>query len=497
MHSQQVWGGHLSVSPNEANLLFCAGRDVAPLPMADAVLLPYDLWTNRAHTIMLAKQGIIPHTTANSLLQGLQNLEQLIQENKFELDPAKEDVHINIESFLTESCGSDVGGRLHTARSRNDQAACDLRLYLRQSCLDLETQLDNFAQTLLKCVASNDAKQTLPGFTHYQPAMLTSWGHWLCSYLQGIFRDCKRAASCYQLLNQCPLGAAASFGSSWNIDRELTAKLLGFDGVEINTLDCISSRGESEAQLVQVYAFVMNHLSMIAQDLIILSFPYVGILQIDEAFVTGSSIMPQKKNPDFAEVIKSKAAYVQGALTSILGSQRASLSGYNRDSQQCKYLAFDVIRECLPALNILSGVFESLKLNHERAKELCHLGFMNATDVADLLAQRLNLPFRDAYHILANAVKSSQTTGKLSSATLSRALEESELQINISQHELELWSDPEFLINRRQHIGSPAQKQVQKHLDLLHDEFQAVHESIQKRQQAIENSYQQCSKWSF
>ncbi len=497
MHSQQVWGGHLSVSPNEANLLFCAGRDVAALPMADTLLMPYDLWTNRAHTIMLAKQGIISHTTANSLLQGLKKLEQLISDNQFELDPAKEDVHINIESFLTEHCGADVGGRLHTARSRNDQVACDLRLYLRQECLNLETQIEYLAKILLKCVTSSDGKQTLPGFTHYQPAMLTSWGHWLCSYLQAILRDCKRAAACYQILNQCPLGAAASFGSSWNIDREMTAHLLGFDGVEVNTLDCISSRGESEAQLVQVYVFAMNHLSMIAQDLIILSFPYVAILQIDEAFVTGSSIMPQKKNPDFAEVIKSKAAYAQGTLLSIMGAQRASLSGYNRDSQQSKYLVFDVIRECLPAFQILSGVFDSLKFNGERAKDLCHLGFMNATDVADLLAQRLNLPFRDAYHILANAVRYSEKTGKLSTEALSRALEESGLQADIPQNELELWGDPEFVINRRQHTGSPSQSQIQKHLDSLDNEFQAVQKSIQKRQQVIHDAYHQCSQWSF
>ena len=497
MNHQQVWGSHLSTSPNEANVLFCAGRDVTTLPMADAVLLPYDLWTNRAHAIMLCKQGIIPIEMAHSLLEGLNQIEDLAKQGKFELDPTKEDVHINVESFLTEKLGSNVGGRIHTARSRNDQAACDLRLYLRQACLDLEIQLLQFTKTLLKRVENPESQLTLPGFTHYQPAMLTSWGHWLCSYLQGLVRDLKRAEFCYQLLNKNPLGAAASFGSSWDIDRQFTTDLLGFDGIEINTLDCISSRGESEAQLVQVYAFVMNHFSMIAQDLIILSFPYVGIIEIDEAFVTGSSIMPQKKNPDFAEVIRSKAAYVQGALTTILGTQKASLSGYNRDSQQNKYLACDVIRECLPAATILSGVFDSLKLNPQRMQELCYLGFMNATDIADLLAQRLQIPFRDSYHILANAVKYSQKSGQLSVEALTQALEESALQVHIPQKELESWSDPEFLINCRTHVGSPSHEQIKNHCNHFNQELSDIENSINQRQQKIQNSYQQCLQWQF
>ena len=357
-HKQsQIWGSHLKNQPDEQNVLFCAGRDVQELPMADELLLPYDIWTNRAHCIMLERQGLIPTASLAKILTGLSQLEKLVETGEFSLDPAKEDVHINVEAFVTEKQGADAGGRMHIGRSRNDQSACDMRLYLRSVGLTLFDSVKNMAESLL-AQAEEHTESVMPGFTHYQPAMVTTWGHWLCSYVQGLCRDLERISFSISLINRNPLGAAAAFGTSWPIDRKLTTELLAFAKVDSNTLDCIVSRWENEAQLAHTGAMLMNHLSIVSQDLIFLSHPYSRLLQLDDNYVTGSSIMPQKKNPDFAEVIKSKASLAHGFLSSLLGIQKGSLSGYNRDTQVTKYLIMDLIRECEAAPVILQGVFE-------------------------------------------------------------------------------------------------------------------------------------------
>ena len=208
----QIWGKHLSNPPDEQNVLFCAGRDVQEIPMADQILLPFDIWTNRAHCIMLHKQEIISGSCLRKILTGLGKLENLIEEGNFELDPKKEDVHINVEDFVTEDQGVDAGGRMHIGRSRNDQTACDMRLYLRSSCLNLFFAVKNFASALI-LKAEENAESVMPGFTHYQPAMVTTWGHWLCSYIQGLCRDLERLAFTLSLINRNPLGAAAAFGT--------------------------------------------------------------------------------------------------------------------------------------------------------------------------------------------------------------------------------------------------------------------------------------------
>ena len=285
----QIWGKHLSKPSDEQNVLFCAGRDVQEIPMADQILLPFDIWTNRAHCIMLHKQEIISGSCLRKILTGLGKLENLIEEGNFELDPEKEDVHINVEGFVTEDQGVDAGGRMHIGRSRNDQTACDMRLYLRSSCLKLFFAVKDFTSALL-LKAEENAESVMPGFTHYQPAMVTSWGHWLCSYIQGLCRDLERLEFALSLVNRNPLGAAAAFGTSWPIDRALTTKLLAFDIIVFNTLDCIVSRWENEAQLAHSITLLMNHLSIVAQDLIFLSHPYVGLIQIEDKYVTLSLI---------------------------------------------------------------------------------------------------------------------------------------------------------------------------------------------------------------
>ena len=461
------------------------------LPMADEVLLPYDLWTNRAHAIMLYEQKIMTSQTLSLILQGLAELEELIEAGQFALDPQKEDAHLNIESYLTEKYGLAVGGTLHTGRSRNDQIVCDMRLYMREACLQLGANSTSLSTALL-AHAKKHVQTAMPGFTHYQPGMVTSWGHWVCSYVQGICRDLERVGFTYQLINRNPLGAAASFGTSWQINRQRTSDLLGFDCVDTNTLDCIVSRWENEAQLTQSYAVLMNHLSTIAQDLIFLSSPYIGMIEIEESMVTGSSIMPQKKNPDFAEVIKAKASLSHGILMSLLGIQKGSLSGFNRDTQLTKYLVMDVIRECEPAPLILKSVFEGLTVHEEVMRQYCQEGFVNAVDVADFLARTLDMPFRECYHVLALAVKYSQEAGRITHPALRHAMRESGCLGEISPETVDSLNDPSSLLKQRQHQGAPNPESLPTQIEALSNSLTEHSRFLQQARNQLEQARNVC-----
>tara|TARA_Y100001947_G_scaffold105991_1_gene90645 strand:- start:247 stop:1740 length:1494 start_codon:yes stop_codon:yes gene_type:complete len=489
----QIWGSHLKYQPDEQNVLFCAGRDVQELPMADELLLPYDIWTNRAHCIMLQRQGLIPTEILNKILAGLRQLEKLVEADNFSLDPGKEDVHINVEAFVTENQGAEAGGRMHIGRSRNDQSACDMRLYLRSVGLNLFNSVKNLATAFL-AQAEENTESVMPGFTHYQPAMVTTWGHWLCAYVQGLCRDLERLAFALAQINRNPLGAAAAFGTSWSIDRQLTTELLAFEKIDTNTLDCIVSRWENEAQLAYAATMLMNHFSIVAQDLIFLSHPYSGLLQIDDNYVTGSSIMPQKKNPDFAEVIKSKASLAQGFLSSLLGIQKGGLSGYNRDTQVSKYLIMDLVRECEATPIILQGVFESLTINTDKMKKQCESGFMNSVDIADHLARTLDLPFRECFHLLARAVKLSEPETKITTAALGKTLAEFGHPTEIAEGLAE-FHDPRKLINQRQHEGSPSPKQIRLQIEELSERLNSLSFPLVDLQKNILDAQENCQNY--
>ena len=486
-----LWGGHLIQNPAQQNVQFCAGRDVREVPMADEILLPFDIWTNRAHCIMLEQCGLIQGTHLTGILNGLRELEDSIEKGTFRLKPELEDVHTNVEVFVSEAQGADAGGRMHIGRSRNDQSACDMRLYLRSRAIGLFEEVKNFAETLLG-LAEEHTGTVMPGFTHYQPAMITSWGHWLCAYVQGLCRDLERLGFTLRLVNRNPLGAAAGFGSSWPLNRELTTELLGFDRVESNSLDCIVSRWENEAQLAHAFSMLMNRLSVISQDLIILSLPYLKMVRIDDGFVTGSSIMPQKKNPDFAEVIRSKAAFVQGQLQSLLGIQKGALSGYNRDTQWTKYLIMDVVRECEDAPGILREVYRTLEVDMDAMRRHCQSGFMNAVDLADLLCRENGLAFREAHNIIARAVKLSSESGSISADSLKKAFQESGRDPQELPENIEAYQNPTTLIEARKHTGSPSPEQVRSQIGALHEELESISKPMIEISSRAENAWQRC-----
>ena len=489
--SSQIWGSRLTSAPDDLNVEFCAGRDVAPLPMADETLLEYDIWTNLAHARMLNKSKIISDSEMKDLHSALLELHALQQAGEFSLDPAKEDVHINIEHYITHTKGIAAGMKIHSGRSRNDQSATDMRLYLRDEVIHTLLSLFPLIENILE-KADAEKESIMPGFTHYQPAMITTAGHWLTSWSQALLRDVSRLISDLEILNSSPLGAAASFGTSWPIDREVSSALLGFHEVDENTLDCISSRGEYEASIASHLSIMLNHLSTISQDIILLSTPYYGMLTIDDRFVTGSSIMPQKRNPDFAEIIRSKAAVSHGYLITLLGILKGSMSGYNRDAQQTKYVIMDLFREIRFAPSIIAEVCSSMRFERENMAEHCRTGFMNSADVADWMAQQFNLPFRECYNILSLAVKYSEASGQLTKEALNQAITENKLDIKVSQKEVDFLNNPLSLLDSKGHTGGPAQSSITKMITNQQSKLIARKKVVQEMQDRIETAKKRC-----
>lgn len=399
-----LWGAAFSQKPSEAVITFTAGRDVVGVLPADAALLTYDLWVNKAHVLMLGTTGIIPKQDAVKILNGLGQLEKLVQQGKFLLDPHKEDVHTNIESWLTQMLGIEVAGKVHTARSRNDQTLTDTKLYLRDQVLVFVNYSIMLAQILLE-LADKYKGLPMPGFTHHQHAMVTSFGHVLAGYASMVIRDIERFQQWYVLHNHSPLGNMASYGTSFPIDRTMTATLLGFDGPDDNSLDAITNRWEPESDLAMAIVVLMNHCSSLSETLILLSTPEFGMMSLSDTYSTGSSVMPQKKNPDPLEAIKGKTGYALGQLTGLLSLGNANFMGYNRDSQWTKYMIVDVIAECTLAPVVLTGVLETMTVHQDVMEKWCHAGFIGATTHMEQVIQETHISMREAKIMTEGLVK--------------------------------------------------------------------------------------------
>ena len=459
--------------------------------MADVELIPFDIWTNLAHVKMLGKCNIINPDEAETLVNGLKELYELYLNRGFELDPEKEDVHINVEHYLTNEKGISAAKKMHSGRSRNDQVATDIRLYLRDKVLNLAKALITLIESIIK-KAQSEKDSIMPGFTHYQPAMITTAGHWLTAWSQALLRDVQRLLSAFEMVNRSPLGAAASFGTSWSIDREFSAELLGFAAVEVNTLDCICARGEFESEIASVVSMMMNHLATISQDIILLSTPYYNMLAIDDRFVTGSSIMPQKRNPDFAEVIRGKASYSQGVLMSLMGVLKGSMSGYNRDVQLTKYQIMDLFREVSSVPLILSGVCDSMKFNVEEMLALSKKGFMNSADAADWLARKFELPFRECYELLSLTVKYSEEYGQISFQAITKAASELGIAVQVTEKDVEFLNTPSSLINEKCHTGGPSTESIEGMITSQKNRLIELQAELDSKVKSIETARKKC-----
>lgn len=373
----------------------------------DKRLAMFDIQGSVAHATMLGAQGIISAQDVEAIKQGLGEIAEEINAGQFEWLLDLEDVHLNIERRLTEKIG-DAGKRLHTGRSRNDQVATDVRLWLRAVVDDVLVNITQLQLALLD-LAETHAETIMPGFTHLQVAQPVTFGHHLMAYFEMLKRDAERFADARKRINRLPLGAAALAGTSYPIKREMVAELLGFDGVCLNSLDAVSDR-DFAIEFNAAASVMMMHLSRFSEELILWSSPRFAFIDIADRFCTGSSIMPQKKNPDVPELVRGKTGRVYGHLMSLLTLMKGQPLAYNKDNQEDKEPLFDVADTILVTLQIYADMLRGIKVNANNMRQAALEGFATATDLADYLVKK-GMPFRDAHEVVALAVKAGVQQG--------------------------------------------------------------------------------------
>ena len=361
----------------------------------DCRMYRQDITGSMAHAAMLGATGILPKADADTLIDGLQTILDDLGSGKLQFDPACEDIHMFVEQVLTERLG-DVGKKLHTARSRNDQVALDLRMYLREQCDAISAQVKTLIEALVDRAAEYKSA-IMPGYTHLQRAQPITFGHHLVAYAMMLLRDRSRLADCRKRMNRSPIGCCALAGTTYPTDRAMEAAQLGFDGICMNSLDGVSDR-DFCAEFLSTLSILMMHLSRLSEELILWTSWEFGFVELSDAYTTGSSIMPQKKNSDMAELIRGKTGRVYGDLVGLLTMLKGLPMAYNKDMQEDKegvFDACDTVSMCLP---VMTGMIETMTAKPEAMKKAAQRGFINATDLADYLVRK-GLPFRSAYKI--------------------------------------------------------------------------------------------------
>ena len=399
---QEMWGGRFERRPAELMQAINVSIDV------DRRLWAQDLRGSRAHAAMLAEQRIISSADAAAIQDGLARIEQEIVDGSFPFRGRFEDIHMNVEARLAELIGP-AAGRLHTARSRNDQVAVDFRLWVREACDHAIGRIEALQRALVD-KAEAHADTLMPGFTHLQPAQPVTFGHHLLAYVEMFGRDASRFRDARQRMNECPLGAAALAGSPFPIDRRATAQALGFDRPTANSLDSVSDR-DFALEYLSAASICAVHLSRLGEEMVFWVSPQVGFARLSDAFTTGSSIMPQKRNPDAAELVRAKVGRIFGALTSLTLVMKGLPLAYAKDTQEDKPPVFDAHDALDLSLAAMAGMVADIEPDVARMAEVAGSGFSTATDLADWLVRTLDLPFRQAHHVTGAAVKRAEALG--------------------------------------------------------------------------------------
>ena len=374
----------------------------------DRRIAKQDIRGSIAHATMLAEVGVLSEADRDAIVEGLEGIHADIEAGAFEWRTSLEDVHMNVESALTDRIG-DAGKRLHTGRSRNDQVATGVRLLVREALDDVVAAVRTL-QCAILAIAEREADTVLPGFTHLQPAQPITFGHHMLAWFEMLARDAERFTECRARVNRMPLGAAALAGTPYPIDRAMTARLLGFEGLCENSLDAVSDR-DFAIEFVSGCALSMMHLSRMSEELVLwVSAPF-AFVELGDAYCTGSSIMPQKKNPDVPELVRGKSARVIGHLNALLVLMKGQPLAYNRDNQEDKEPLFDTIDTVVDCLRVFAAMLGTLECRRDRMREAARLGCMTATDLADYLVRR-GVPFRDAHEAVGRAVRGAVETGR-------------------------------------------------------------------------------------
>ncbi|HEY9057618.1 MAG TPA: argininosuccinate lyase [Aurantimonas sp.] len=400
--SNAMWGGRFASGPDAIMEEINASIDF------DRRLYDEDIAGSKAHAAMLADRGIISAADASQIIAGLEDIRAEIADGRFTFSREREDIHMNIEARLAELIGP-AAGRLHTARSRNDQVAVDFRLHVKAAFGSLAEALEAFIDALLD-KAEAHADTVMPGFTHLQVAQPVTFGHHCLAYVEMAARDLSRCRDAIKRLDECPLGAAALAGTGFAIDRHQTAKALGFREPTRNSLDSVSDR-DFALEFLSVAAICGTHLSRLAEEIVIWSTPQFGFVRLSDAFSTGSSIMPQKKNPDAAELVRAKPGRINGALISLLTVMKGLPLSYSKDMQEDKEQVFDAIDSLALALAAATGMVRDMAIDEQAMRRAAGHGFSTATDLADWLVRELGLPFREAHHVTGRAVALAEERG--------------------------------------------------------------------------------------
>lgn len=400
--SNTMWGGRFSAGPDAVMEDINVSIDV------DRNLYAQDIAASKAHAAMLAAQGIISAEDAKNIAHGLDTILSEIEGETFTFKRALEDIHMNVESRLSDLIGP-AAGRLHTARSRNDQVATDFRLWMRDSVDALDSALHDYQHALAER-ALEHAETVMPGFTHLQTAQPVTFGHHLLAYVEMAQRDRGRLADARKRLNESPLGAAALAGTSFPIDREMTAKALGFDRPMANSLDAVSDR-DFVLEVLSAAAIASVHLSRFAEEIVIWTSPLAGLVHLSDKFTTGSSIMPQKRNPDAAELVRAKTGRIIGALNALFLVMKGLPLAYQKDMQEDKEGSMGAIAALMLAIHAMTGMVRDLEADESRMKKMAGEGYATATDLADWLVRTLKMPFRDAHHVTGKIVARASEEG--------------------------------------------------------------------------------------
>ncbi len=393
--SNTMWGGRFAAGPAEIM------QAINPSIDFDRKLAAQDIRGSEAHVAMLARKGIVDAADAAAIVKALAEVKGEIEAGTFAFSRALEDIHMNVESRLAEIAGP-AAGRLHTARSRNDQVALDLRLWVRDAIDALILKIEAL-QRALASRAHDCAGMVMPGFTHLQSAQPVTFGHHLMAYVEMLARDAGRFRDARKRLNECPLGAAALAGTSFPIDRDMTAKALGFDRPTANSLDSVADR-DFALEALSAAAISATHLSRFAEEIVLWTTPQFGFVRLSDAFSTGSSIMPQKRNPDAAELVRGKTGRVAGALVGLLIVMKGLPLAYSKDMQEDKEGVFDALETLMLCLAAMTGIVEDMTPDPKRMKAAAGAGYATATDLADWLVRALKMPFREAHHLTGRIV---------------------------------------------------------------------------------------------
>ncbi|HKJ70157.1 MAG TPA: argininosuccinate lyase [Gammaproteobacteria bacterium] len=445
--TDKPWSGRFSQPTDEFVEAFTASIDF------DQRLAMQDIAGSRAHARMLGRQGILSEADVAAILEGLDGVAAEIEAGEFPYSIALEDIHMNIEARLTERIG-DAGKRLHTGRSRNDQVATDLRLYVREQIDAVLGELGRFREALVD-TAEREAATVMPGFTHLQAAQPVTLGHHLLAYFEMADRDAGRLRDARKRVNRLPLGAGALAGTTFPIDREWVAHELGFDGVTENSLDSVSDR-DFAVETAAACALIMAHLSRLSEELVLWASPQFGFVTLPESFCTGSSIMPQKMNPDVPELVRGKSGRVNGGLISLLTLIKAQPLAYNKDMQEDKEPLFDALDTVRGSLKVMADMVPGIAFHREAMRAAASAGYATATDLADYLVRK-GVPFREAHAVVGGAVQ----------ACIDRGCDLAELDLATLQGFSEAIGDDVYQVltldgsvAARDHIGGTAPDQV-------------------------------------